>query len=92
MEATTNFAGFDFKTGGADVLKLMKSSFDTAFSNTEKIQDLNQKMLKDMMELGEEIQADTMKIADTLIENAKKGRDQYKKVIETGFKKVEEMI
>jgi len=83
---------FDPKNAGADMLKFMKSSFDATFDNVVKIQDLNEKMFKDMIGKGSEMQTDGMAMVNDFIENAKKGRDDYKKVMEDGFKKVEETL
>jgi len=83
---------FDPKNAGADMLKFMKSSFDATFDNVVKIQDLNEKMFKDMIGKGSEMQTEGMAMVNDFIENAKKGRDDYKKVMEDGFKKVEETL
>lgn len=87
----TGFAGFDPYTVSENVLKFMKSSFDATFDNVVKIQDLNEKMLKDMLEKGKGMQADAVKMVNDFIENAKKGRDAYQKVMEDGFKNMKEM-
>jgi hypothetical protein len=84
-------AGFDFKGTGAEALKLMKSGFDMSFVNVVKMQDLTEKMLRDSAELGKSIQADTAKFAEIALENAKKARTEYKKAVEEGFKKAEEI-
>jgi dihydroxyacetone kinase DhaKLM complex PTS-EIIA-like component DhaM len=83
-------AGFDFKTAGADALKLMKSAFDTSFANVVKMQDLTEKMMRDSAELAKSMQADTVKFTEIMIENGKKTRTEYKKAVEEGFKKAEE--
>ena len=75
-----------------DFCKFMKSSFDATFDNVVKIQDLNEKMLKDMAAKGKDMQEEGAKMIDEFLENAKKGRDEYKKVMEEGFKKMEEML
>ncbi len=83
---------FDPKAVGQDILKLMKGSFDATFDNVKKIQDLNENMIREMLEKGEEAQADVQKMIDEFIENAKKGRDEYKKVMQDGYEKMEEFI
>lgn len=92
LEEKTVFAGFDPKSIGDEVLKLMKSSFDATFENVMKIQDLNEKMLKDMLEKGKEMRADSVKMMNDLIENANRGRDKYRKVMEDGFKNMGEIL
>ncbi len=84
--------GFDPKNMAGDFLNFMKSSFDATFDNVVKIQDLNEKMLKDMLDKGKEMQGDSVKMVNDFIENAKKGRDEYKKVMKDGFKKVEDIL
>ncbi len=86
------FAGFDPKTVSEDVLKMMKLSFDTTFDNMVKIQDLNDKILKDMLKKSSEVQTDAVKMVNDFIENAKKGRDEYRKIIEDGYKSVSEIL
>lgn len=83
-------AGFDLKGAGTDALKLMKAAFDMSFANVVKMQDLTEKMMRESAEMGKSIQADTAKMADLVIESAKKGRTEYKKAVEEGFKKAEE--
>ena len=85
-------AGLFPKTFGEDYLKLMKFSFETAFENAVKIQDLNVKIWKNLYETGKEAQAEAYKMVDGFIDNAKKGRVEYKKAVEDGFKKVEEIL
>jgi polyhydroxyalkanoate synthesis regulator phasin len=84
--------GFDPKDAGEDVLKFMKSSFDATFDNMAKIQDLNEQMLKDMIEKGEAAQKGGLNMVDDFIAKAKKERDQYRKAMEDGFKKMESML
>lgn len=80
------FAGFDPNTVSEEVIKFMKSSFDATFDNVVKIQDLNEKILRDMIEKGKEIQSDALAMVNDFIENANKGRNEYRKVMEDGFK------
>ena len=92
MEAKTNVAGFDPKTVGEDFLKMMKYSLDTTFSSIAKIQEFNDKMVKDMIKTNKQIQADAENVVGELIDTGKKGRDEYKKVVEKGLRQVEEMM
>jgi hypothetical protein len=92
MEEKKKEEEFDPKAVGEDILKLMKGSFDATFDNVTKIQDLNEKMLRELLEKGEEAQADVVKMMNESIENAKKGRDEYRKTMEDGFKKMEEFL
>jgi hypothetical protein len=92
MEEKKTGVDFDPKSMGEEVLKFMKSSFEATFDNVIKIQDLNEKMLKEMAEKGKEMQSETAKAVEDFIENSKKGRDDYRKVVEDGFKRMEEML
>ena len=91
MEAKTNVAGFDPKTVGEDFLKMMKYSLDTTFSSIAKIQEFNDKMVKDMIKTNKQIQADAENVVGELIDTGKKGWDEYKKVVEKGLRKIEDM-
>ena len=75
-----------------DILKLIRFSFDVAFDNVVKVQDFNVKMLKDMLEKSKDVQADTVKVVSEFIDSARKGRDEYKKMITEGLDKVGEML
>jgi len=86
------FGGIDPKTAGTETLKLTKTFFETAYSNIIKVQDLNEKIVKDMIEVGKEMQTDALKMVDLYLGNAKKGRDQYKKAVEESFKRAEEVL
>ncbi len=77
---------------GEDYLKLMKFSFETAFENAVKVQDLNVKIWQDLYETGKEAQSEAYKMVDGFVADAKKGRVEYKKAVEGGFKKVEELL
>jgi hypothetical protein len=92
MEVKGMFGGFDPTMMIEDVLKLMRFSFDVAFDNVMKVQDFNMKMLKDMLEKSKDVQADTVQTVSDFIEDARKGRDEYKKMITEGLEKVGEMI
>jgi hypothetical protein len=87
----TGFAGYDFKKVSEDVVKLAKFSFDTAYNNMVKIQDLQEKILKETISVTKEIQTDATKVMDKFIDDAKKGREDFKKVVEDGFSKVAEV-
>ncbi len=82
----------DPKKVSEDMLKLMKSSFEATFDNVIKVQDMNEKVFKDMLEKSKEMGDDAVKMVNDFIENAKKGRDEYRKATEDGFKKIEDML
>jgi hypothetical protein len=91
MEATTGFAGFDTKNVGENFFKMMKYSLDTTFDSLAKIQEFNDKIVKDTITASRQIQADAEKIVVGWSENSKKGWDEYRKIVEKGFKQAEEL-
>lgn len=92
MEATTGFTGFDTKNVSENFLKMMKYSLDTTLDNVAKIQEFNDKIVRDMISTSRQIQANAEKVVSEWSENTKKGWDEYRKVVETGFKQAEELI
>lgn len=85
-------SGFDPGTAGEEILKLMKSSFQASFDNVARIQDVNEKVLKETIQKGKSVQDDALKMVDEFIENARKGQQEYRRMMEEGFKKLEEMF
>jgi vacuolar-type H+-ATPase subunit H len=93
METKTAFTtGFDPMHVSENVLKMMKYSFDTAFDNVAKMQEFYNKIVKDMIKTNMQIQAEAEKYADALSESGKKGWEEYKKVVEKGFKQTEGFV
>lgn len=92
MEEKKGFAGFEIKHVSEDVLKMMKFSLDTTFETVTKIQDFNEKIVKEMIKTNEQIQGNAEEILDEWIENGKKGIVEYRKAVGEGFKKVEEFL
>jgi len=92
MQEKGMFGGFDPTMMIEDFMKLLRFSFDVAFGNVMKLQDFNMKMLKDMLEKSKDVQADTVQVVSDFIESARKGRDDYKKMITEGLEKVGEML
>jgi len=96
MEATAGFKGFDAKNVSENVLnvsenvlKMIKYSLDTTFDSLTKIQEFNDKIVKDM---NKQIQANAEKIVSEWSESSKKGWGEYRKVVEKGFKQAEELV
>jgi len=92
MVTTTGFTGFDTKNVSENFLKMMKYSLDTTFDNVTKIQEFNDKLVRDMITTSKQVQANAEKIVSEWSENSKKGWDEYRKVVETGLKQAEELI
>ena len=92
MEAYKGFTGFDISGVSENVAKFIRYSLDTTFDNVAKLQEFNEKIVRDSIEAGKKAQAEAEKIVNESIEAGKKGWSEYRKVVEDGFKKVEEMI
>ena len=93
MEANfTKFTGFDPKSVGGDVIKMMKYSLDTTLDSIAKIQEFNNRIVKDMIKTNKQIQADAENVLGELMESGNKGWGEYKKVVEKGFKQVEDLM
>jgi len=92
MEEKGMFGGFESMMVPEDFLKMMRFSFDVAFDNMVKVQDFNVKVIKDMLEKGKDIQSDTVRVVTEFIDSAKKGRDEYKKMMTEGLEKVGELL
>ena len=88
MEEKGKFGGIERTMMIEDVLKLMRFSFDVAFDNVTKVQDFNAKLLKNMLEKSKDVQADAVQAVSDFIESARKGRDEYRKMILEGLEKV----
>ncbi len=91
MEATTGFEGFDMKNLSENFFKMMKYSLDTTFDGLAKIQEFNDKIVKDTITASKQIQADAEKIVVGWSESNKKGWDEYRKIVEKGLKQAEEL-
>jgi GTP-binding protein EngB required for normal cell division len=92
METKTGFADFDPMYLSGNAFKLMRYSLDTTFDNITKIQEFYDKTVKDMIKTNMHIQTEAEKVVDALSESGKKGWDEYKKIIEKGFKQTEGLV
>ena len=92
MEGYKGFTGFDISGVSENYAKFIKYSLDTTFDNVAKLQEFNEKIVRDTIEAGKKAQAEAEKMVNESIEAGKKGWSEYRKTVEDGFKKVEEMI
>src|SRR5208337_2442700 len=92
MEEKRGFANFDAQNVNENVLKMTKFSLDKTFDSIAKVQEFNDKIIKDSIKTGKQMQADTEKLVSELIEEGKKGWDEYRKVVEEGYRKFEAVI
>lgn len=86
------FEGLYPDNAGEEILKFWKLSFDTAFDNISKVQDYNQKLMDEMYSKTKEFQADAAKALNDWNKSAKKGQEEYKKFVDAGFQKLQEMV
>ncbi len=92
MEAKTGLAGFDMTSVSADVLKTIKFSHDTTIDMITKIYELNEKVVKDVVEVNKQIQQDTENMLGELIRSGMRGWNEYRKVSEEGYRNVESLL
>ena len=92
MEATKGFANFDTQNMNENFLKMMKFSLDATFDSVTKVHEYNDKIIKDMIKTNKQLTADTEKIVGEVIEEGKKGWDEYRKIVEEGYKKVQGLM
>jgi polyhydroxyalkanoate synthesis regulator phasin len=83
---------FDPKRTGQKILKFMQSSFDASFDKVVKVQDLNERMLNEMMTKGKSAEADSQRAVKDLLAKVKKESADYRKSMEDGFKKIKETL
>ena len=86
MEGKKGFANFDAQNMNENVLKMTKFSLDKTLDSIAKVQEFNDKLMKDLIKTGKQMQADTEKIVVECIEEGKKGWDEYRKVVEEAYK------
>jgi hypothetical protein len=89
MEAKTGFAGYDTQNVTGNFLKMVRYSLDTTFDSIAKVQEFNDKLVKDVIKTNKQVQADTEKVVGEWLESGKKGWEEYKKTVEDGYKKFE---
>jgi len=74
------------------VVELHKTSFDNSFNMLITLQDQMEKMVNSFVEQAPWLPADGKKAVTNLVSTYKKGREDFKKVVDDGYKKVEEYI
>jgi len=92
MEEKKVFGNFDAQIINENALKMTKLSMDKTFDTIAKVQEFSDNMIKDTIKTGQEMQADTEKLVGQWIEEGKKGWNQYRKVVEEGYKKFETLL
>ena len=74
------------------MVDLHKTSFNTSFNMLINLQDQMEKMVNTFVDQAPWLPAEGKKAFATLISNYKKGREDFKKLVDDGYKKVEEYI
>ena len=92
MNTKTAFPGFETLNVSENALKVMKYSLDTTFESIAKAQEFSDMIIKETINTNKQMQANAEKIVSEWIENGKKGLDDYKKVVEEGYKTLEGLL
>ena len=76
----------------AQMLDFNKRAFDNAFKAIVMVQDQNERMMNTFVEQAAWLPEEGKKTLNEWISSYKKGREDYRKAVEEGFKKVEEFF
>lgn len=74
------------------MVDLHKTSFDNSFNMLVNLQDQMEKMMNTFVEQAPWLPAEGKKAIGTLITTCRKGRDDFKKLVDDGYRKVEDYI
>jgi sugar-specific transcriptional regulator TrmB len=74
------------------MIDFQKTTFDNTFNTIVKIQDQAEKMTAEAMSQMTWLPEEGRKAIDNSIEMFKKARDDYKKAVNDGFAKIEEIF
>ncbi len=86
MAEGKEYAGIDPEIFSEGMLNFIRYSLDTTMNSISKIQEFNDKILKGTVEAGKAVQEDAAKKTEQFIANMKKGRDEYKRVVDENLK------
>lgn len=73
-------------------LEFQKTILDNSFNAMIVMQDQTEKMVNDYLNQMPLVTADSKKTLQTSIDMAKKARDEFKKSVDDGFGKIEEIF
>ena len=73
-------------------LGFQKTILDNSFNAMITVQDQTEKMINSYLEQMPLVTADSKKSMQTSIDMAKKARDDFKKSVDDGFSKIEELF
>ncbi len=74
------------------MVELHKTSFDNSFNMLVTLQDQMEKMVNSFVDQAPGLPAEGKKAFSNLVSTFKKGREDFRKVVDDGYKKVEEYI
>jgi len=74
------------------MVALHKTSFDNSFNMLVNLQDQMEKMVNTFVDQASWLPADGKKAFSSLITTYKKGREDLKKLVDDGYRKVEDYI
>jgi polyhydroxyalkanoate synthesis regulator phasin len=73
-------------------INFMKTAFNATLENITEIQDLSENFFLEMTGKGKQAQQETEEAIKEFISNAKRGREEFKNIMESGFQKMEEVV
>jgi hypothetical protein len=74
------------------MVKLHKTSFDNSFNMLATLQEQMEKMMDSLVLQAPWLPEDGKKVIGNLVETYKKGREDFKKLVDDGYKKVEDYL
>ncbi len=74
------------------MIEFNKTAFDNTFRAMSLVQDQTEEMLLSYMEKATWLPAEGKKALKDWLDNCKKVRDEYKKIVDEGFKRMEELF
>lgn len=74
------------------MVELQKTSFENSFNMLITVQDQMEKMVNSFVEQAPWLPAEGKKAFSNLVSTCKKGREDFRKVVDDGYKKVDEYL
>lgn len=75
-----------------NIFEFNKNTFDNGFKAFEMMQDQAEKTLNTMIEQVTWMPEESRKMINDWVGNCKKGRNEFKKMVDDGFDKAEELM
>jgi hypothetical protein len=74
------------------MIDFYKSAFDNSFNAMVMVQEQTEKTMKTALDQATGLPAEGKKVVDDWVKAYKQGRDEFKKVVEENFKKVDDFF